>query len=139
MKSLKSLTEHLRSLQLINDDAFDSWIEKGALEYSGAVQTCGFEAPVRLYVRLEYLAILSWEAWHGSANELFFQVIKWLVANDYDFDRYGFPTFTAGVPDDEVADVQIEIRFEDPIYESQGVRVDEPTPSLVDALSLGGG
>ena len=86
MKSLKALTEHLRSLQLINDDAFDSWVEEGKLEYSGADITVG-EHPAILLFRLPYVAVFSWESWHGSAYELFAAVIQWLVAHDYDFDQ----------------------------------------------------
>lgn len=136
MKSLKALTEHLRSLQLINDDAFDSWVEKGVLEYAGSTVTAGFTAPVSQSLRINYLAVLSWEAWHGSAEALFHAVMKWLVERDYDFDQHGFPVFSAVVLDDDVVDLQIDIKFEDIVYESEGVPVAEPTPSVVTAFVM---
>lgn len=135
MKSLKALTAHLDSLQLTSKDYFDSWVEKGTLEYSGATITDGVEQ-VNLLMRLPYLAVLSWENWSGDAYRLFFEVMKWLAQHDHDFDRFGMPEFTSVVSDDNLADVQIEIRFEDHIYESGGEMVDEPTPSVVDAVTV---
>lgn len=135
MKTLKALTAHLDSLQLTDKDSFDSWVEKGTLEYSGATLIDGVER-VNLLMRVPYLAVLSWENWNGDAYRLFFSVIMWLTENDYDFDRFGMPEFTAAVSDDDLADVQIEIRFEDHIYESGGEMVDAPTSSLIDAVTV---
>lgn len=133
MKSLKALTEHLRSLQFINDDAFDSWVEKGTLEYSDCAHTEGFSAPVNILLRLPYTAVFSWESWTGNAYELFAAIVRWLRDKDYDFDHHGFPEFTVVMLDDESSDVQITIHFEDNVYEQGGVLV-EPDISTVDEL-----
>lgn len=136
MKSLKALTEHLRSLKLTDEDCFDSWVEKGELEPRNAVLTAGFDAPVSLFGSIPYTAVLDWENWHGSAYDLFFHVMQWLYEHDYDFDAMGNPTFSAVVPDDEVANVQITIRFVELIYESGGRRVDAPTPNTIDDIAV---
>ena len=136
MRWMKRLTAHLQSLGLTDHDCFDAWIEKGTLEYSGATVVNGGGDPVNLFLRVPNLVVLSWENWHGNADELFFQVVKWLVENNYNFDLFGMPEFSAVVPDDDVADVQITIHFEDRIYESNGVRVDEPEVTVVNGLSV---
>ena len=137
MKSLKALTDHLRILELIGDDAFDSWVEEGRLEYSGADITVG-DNPSKLLYRLSYVAVFSWESWHGSAYELFAVVIKWLVANNYDFDVYGWPVFNAAMLDDETVDLQITINFEDSVYEQDGKVVDQVVINSVSDISVCG-
>lgn len=149
MKSLKSLTTHLRELQLINDDGFDSWAENGKLEYSGATVLAGY-APADILYRLTYEAVFSWENWHGSAYQLFGVVVQWLADQDYDFDHYGFPAWDCEFTDDDTADIEIKIRFEDAIYrvvtpdpvtgdDVTTLTPDDPIPSVVDAAAVCGG
>ena len=138
MKSLKALTDHLDSLELTNKDSFDSWVDKGKLEYSGSTIVDGAER-VSLFMRIPYQAVLSWEDWSGNAYRLFFEVVRWLVEHDYDFDAYGTPEFVAYVSDENLADVEITIRFEDKIYESGGEMVVEPSVTVVDAIAVCGG
>lgn len=138
MKSLKALTDHLDTLQLTNPDTFESWVDKGKLEYSGSTIIDG-EERVSLFMRVPYQAVLSWEDWSGDAYRLFFEVMRWLVAHDYDFDANGMPEFVAHVSDENLADVEITIRFEDRIYESNGEMVVEPSVTAVDAIAVCGG
>ena len=144
MKSLKSLTEHLRTLQLINDDAFDSWAESGRLEYSGSTVLAGFTTASILY-RLQYEAVLSWEAWHGDAYHLFGVIVDWLSERDYDFDAFGFPAWDTEFGDDDVIDVEIRIRFEDSIYRIENpdgtvtITPEKPAPTAVETANVCGG
>ena len=144
MKSLKALTEHLRSLQLINDDAFDSWAESGRLDYSGATLLAGFTNASLLY-RLPYDAVFSWEDWHGDAFELFGEVMQWLEANDYDFDLHGTPQWDCELLDDELVNIEIKIKFEDTVYRvvmpdgSVQITPDAPTPTTVESATVCGG
>lgn len=138
MKSLKALTEHLKDLELINDN-FDAWAEKGRLEYSGTHLQAGFVKSELLY-RLQYTAVFSWEAWGGDAYFLFAMIVEWLRDHDYDFDEFGEPEWSADLLDDQTADVEISIRFEDAVYKVDGViTTEEPNPNLVDGVSVCGG
>lgn len=144
MKSLKSLTNHLRSLQLISDDAFDSWAESGRLEYSGATLLDG-KIPAELLYRLQYEAVLSWEDWHGDGFVLFGTVMEWLETHDYDFDLHGMPQFDAEFLDDELVNIEIKIRFDDAVYRitqpdgSKLITPDAPTPTAIESVSVCGG
>lgn len=147
MKSMKALTAHLRSLQLINDDAFDSWAESGKMEYSGTTVLAGF-SPVDLLYRLNYVAVYSFEDWHGNAYQLFGAVVQWLAAQNYDFDCYGMPAWDCEFTGDDVADIEIRVRFEDAVYriETQDgdatvitITPDAPEPTPVDSASVCGG
>jgi hypothetical protein len=146
MKSMKSLTAHLRELQMINDDAFDSWAESGKLEYSGATVLEGY-APVAMLYRLNYVAVYSFLDWHGNAYELFGGVVQWLAAQNYDFDHYGMPAWDCEFTGDDVADIEIRVRFEDAIYRYDTpvgdsivttITPDAPDPTVVDAASVCG-
>ncbi|MEB4591386.1 phage tail protein [Candidatus Thiothrix sp. Deng01] len=138
MKSLKALTGHLRSLQLINDDNFSSWVQDGEIEYSGAAVADGFGPPTQLLYRTVYTAIFSWESFTGSADELFSGIIRWLRDNDYDFDLYGMPHFTAVPLDEGSADVQVSLVFTDKVYEQEGKTVGY-APAVIDGVTVCGG
>lgn len=131
MKSLKSLTEYLRSLQLINDDAFDSFAVDGTLEPSSADLRSGFDPAVLLF-RQVYTAEFSWENWHGDAAQLFAIVYQWLIDHDYDFDEHGFPAWSCYPVDDSLVDVELRIKFVDPVYCQPFVTGDLPV--LLDSV-----
>lgn len=147
MKSLKALTDHLRSLQLINDDSFDSWVENGRLEPSNSLYTCGVE-PTQILYRIVYQGVFSWERWHGGGGKnayfLFAVILQWLTLHDFDFDKTnGFPTLDVEFLDDDYVDVEIKIQFEDKIYGLPDVDgalpvvIPEPVPSVVDDFVVG--
>lgn len=144
MKKLKALSEYLRSIQLIDDDSFESWAEEGTLEPAGTRFIEG-PNPVDLSLRLKYDAVLSWEGFTNDAYQLFAEVIRWLQQNSFDFDEMGFPTFDVEMIDDDSADVEIKISFEEDVYSLAPVPgetmtiVDEPTPTAVRAVSVCGG
>ena len=144
MKKLRALSSYLRSIHLIDDDRFESWAESGTLEPSGQQVISGFN-PINLAYRTQYDAILSWEAFTSDAYQLFAEVLRWLHENDYDFDEMGFPTFDVEMIDDDSADVEIKISFEEAVYALDAVDgepltlVDEPTPTTVDSIAVCGG
>lgn len=144
MKSLKALTEHLRSLQLINDDAFDSWAESGKLEASGRRITCGFD-PTELLYLLQYTAVLSFEHWHGDAYYLFAVINQWLIERDHAFDVLGYPVWDLEFEDDDVANVEIRVQFSDSVYGLPSVPgelpviIPDPTPDVVTDFDMGAG
>lgn len=115
MKLLKSLDEHLRDKQLIDDDRFDSWSEDGSLEPSFETIRVGVE-PVMLALRMRYTAVFSWEGFTGSATELFLTIMLWLSDQDYDFDELGNPTFDAEMVDNQSADVEISMSFIEAVH-----------------------
>lgn len=141
MKQLKALSDHLRDLQLIDDDRFDSWAEQGSLEPSGRKVVDGFE-PVTLAYRLQYTAVLSWEGFTHDAYQLFAEVVQWLTLNEYDFDDLGMPSFDVELVDNEAADIELTISFEEAVYTQEtddGITVvDEPEPSIVETISVCG-
>lgn len=141
MKQLKALSDHLRGLRLIDDDRFDSWAEQGTLEPSGRKIVAGFRE-VTLAYRLNYTAVLSWEGFTHDAYQLFAEVIQWLTANDYDFDELGMPAFDVELVDNEAADVELTISFEEAVYTEETAEglivVDKPEPSVVDKISVCG-
>ena len=137
MKSLKALTTHLSALELINDN-FDSWAEGGTLEYSGS-QVLGGLNPASLLYRLRYTAVFSWEGWGGDSYALFAEVMQWLVEQDYDFDVLGLPGFDADILDDQTADLDLRIRFDDAVYKiGDGISTDKPEPTTVDQVTVCG-
>lgn len=141
MRSLKELSDYLRELEYINDDAFESWAEKGEIEYSGSAVTQGFE-PVNLFFRLPYQAVFSWENWHGDAYALFGDIIRWLIERGYDFDEHGMPAFDAELLDDETTDLEITIKFCDEVYSKPLIPgqpielVEKPQPAAVEDATV---
>ena len=144
MKQLKALSDYLRDLELIDDDRFDSWAEAGTLEPSGQAITAGAN-PVNLAYRTQYTAILSWEGFTGNAYLLFAEVLRWLSENCYDYDELGFPQFDVELVDNDSADVEITVSFEESVYALEAVDgealtiVDKPSPTPVERVSVCGG
>ena len=142
MKFLKSLDQHLRDKQLIDDDSFDSWSEDGSLEPSFETVRSGVE-PVMLALRMRYTAVFSWEGFTGSAMDLFLTIMVWLSDQDYDFDELGEPTFDAEMVDNQSADVEISISFIEAVHakkddNGEWVVTDDIAPNIVETASVCG-
>lgn len=141
MKSLKALSDHIRSLQLTDDDTFDSWAEDGHIEPSGSLVVDGLEPVERLF-RNRYTAVFSWENFSGDANQLFGEIIIWLNAHNYDYDDLGNPEFDVEILTDDTAEVEIRLTFEDSVYNLPIIPgeplelVDEPTPEVVEDATV---
>lgn len=148
MKSLKALHYHLGELELINCDAFDAYVLEGKLEPSNALYTCGLDQSQILY-RINYIAVFSFEGWHGGEGRdayfLFACVLQWLTNNDYDYDNQGFPEIDVEFRDDELADLEIRIRFEDKVYGLPDVPgqlpvvIAQPVPDVVQEFDIAAG
>jgi len=141
LKLLKALSDHLRDLRLIDDDRFDSWAEQGTLAPSGRQVITG-SSPITLAYRLNYTAVLSWEGFTHDAYQLFAEVIHWLTLNCYDFDELGMPSFDVELEDNEAADIEITINFEESVYTQHTgdavIVVDSPTPTNAEHVSVCG-
>lgn len=142
MKQLKALSDYIRELHHTDDDTFDSWTESGELLYSGSMELVGFE-PAELLYRLKYIAVFHWEQFHGNPYQLFADMMRWLAEQDYDFDEFGNPEFDSAILDDNSADVQVRILFEEPVYTQPEtippVLLGDPDPETVERINVCGG
>lgn len=142
MKQLKALSDYIRTLDHTDDDTFDSWSEKGEMLYSGSDELIGAE-PAELLYRLRYVAVFHWEQFHGNPYQLFADVMRWLGDQGYDFDDLGDPEFDAAILDDNSADLQLRIGFEESIYTVPGTSpptlLDDPEPTTVEKVTVCGG
>ena len=113
-RSLKELTTYLLSLQLIDPDGYDSWAAESKPEWVGSPQRLSSGA--RLLSRNRYKAVISIEGFSSNADLLINQILLWLTNRDHDFDDLGYPELDVELLDDDKADIEISIWFEDGCY-----------------------
>lgn len=114
MKQLKALHEQLLSTGNIERDALDSWAEQGKLIPSGQLVST-FDQSVKLFDK-RYLSVFSIEAFVGDADQLFIDLMQFLMAADYDFDQWGEPSFDVEPVDQHAADIEFAVWFNESVY-----------------------
>lgn len=112
MAMLKGITAHLLAANLVAAEQLDSWMEDGELQTASKNLGNGIRV-----CRQEYDAVIQIERYAGDPALLFALVTTWVMDNDPDRVSLQLPEPTVDVDiiDDRLADVEITIRFSEPV------------------------
>lgn len=111
---LKALHAHLVSLNLVDENQIESWLEDARLVPEGKTETVGTDDMVGINLAYkDYNAVFWLENFAGNPDLLFALVIAWLMENDPDRDSDMDPTFEVDPIDDKYADVEIKLPFKE--------------------------
>lgn len=125
MKKLQQLTAFIVGLDLVAAENIDAWVENPKIVPRG--KSMG-EGGIVLYTQT-YDAVISIERFpHKThpAELLFGHVCAWLMENDGERDEIADPNTDVDVLDDETADVEITISFEEDV-----LAVPDPAGTIV--------
>lgn len=114
MIKLQQITKHLLSLNLVAAEQIDSWVENPQIIPSA--KSLG-QGTVVLY-RQTYDAVIYIERFNHQAHPaelLFGCVCAWLMENDDDRDEIAAPRTDVEILDDNLADIEITISFEEDV------------------------
>lgn len=128
MIKLQQITQFLVNLNLVDVSQIDSWVENPQIVPSGKSLGSG---GIVLY-RQEYDAVISIERFphkNHPAELLFGQICAWLMESDPDRDEIAKPRTDVDILDDQTADIEITISFEENI---------EAVPDPAGTINLGG-
>jgi hypothetical protein len=117
MLKLQLLTAFIINLDLVAVEQIDSWVESPQIIPSGRCLT----ADGVILFRHEYDAVISIERYPHSrhpAELLFAHICAWLLDHDSDRDQIATPRTDVDILDDDTADIEITISFEEDV---QGV------------------
>lgn len=113
MHKLAQITAFLVQQNLVAVEQIDSWVENPNIVPAGELRGDG----IILY-RQTYDAVISIERYphkNHPAELLFALVCAWLMDNDADRDDIPTPQTDVDILDDETADVEITISFEEDV------------------------
>lgn len=114
MVKLQQLTQFLINLDLVAVEQIDAWVENPRIIPAAKSNGRGI-----LLYRQAYDAVISIERFpHKThpAELLFAHVSAWLITNDSERDEIAQPRTEVDILDDDTADIEISIDFEEDIY-----------------------
>lgn len=112
LDKLKGITAHLLAANLVAAEQLDSWMEDGELETASKNLGNGLRV-----CRQSYDAVIQIERYAGDPALLFALVTTWVMENDPERQSLELPepTVDVDVIDERVADVEITVRFSEPV------------------------
>ncbi len=112
MRKLTALCRAIEEATRLPRSGFDAWAELGTLELSGRNLGAGVEI-----CRFQYNGVLWVRRYPGDGSDLLALVAAWLRDNDPERDDLGLddPDVNVELNDPFSADVDISIRFEEPV------------------------
>jgi len=111
---IKALHAHLASLNLVDKNQIDSWIEDARLIPEGKTETVGTDDMVGVNLAyMDYNAVFLIENFSGNPTLLLALVAAWLMQNNPDRDSDEDPTFEIDPIDDKYDDVEIKLPFKE--------------------------
>lgn len=113
MKLLKQLSSYLIDKSIFDRDAYSAHAESARLQWIG--ESIAEDGSVQLFV-MAYDAVISIERFNETPAQLFTHVMLFLSSIDYDFDELGDPEFDADPEDDSAYEIEITLRFEEPVH-----------------------
>lgn len=112
---LKAFHAHLASLNLVDKNQIESWMEDARLVPEGKNETVGIDDMVGVNLAyMDYNAVFFIENFSSNNPALLLAlVIAWLMENDPDRDSDMDPTFEIDPIDDKHDDVEIKMPFKE--------------------------
>ena len=111
MIKLRALTTYLIERQLVLPEQLDSWTDQVNLELIWKPDIGGLHMG-----DMRYSATIALERFADHPGRLMALVGSWLEGNDQDRDELPAPKFDITMLDDDLADVDITLEFNEPQY-----------------------
>lgn len=111
MIKLRALTAYLLERQLVLAEQLDSWTDQVNLELIWKPDIGGMRMG-----DMRYSATIALERFADHPGRLMALVGSWLESNDQDRDELPAPKFDITMLDDDLADVDITLEFNEPQY-----------------------
>lgn len=111
MIKLRALTTYLLERQLVLPEQLDSWTDQVNLELIWKPDIGGLHMG-----DMRYSATIALERFADHPGRLMALVGSWLEGNDQDRDELPAPKFDITMLDDDLADVDITLEFNEPQY-----------------------
>lgn len=111
MIKLRALTSYLIERQLVPSEQLDSWTDQVNLELIWKPDIGGLRMG-----DMRYSATIALERFADHPGRLMALVGSWLEGNDQDRDELSAPKFDITMLDDDLADVDITLEFNEPQY-----------------------
>lgn len=111
MIKLRALTAYLLERQLVLSEQLDSWTDQVNLELIWKPDTGGLRMG-----DMRYSATIALERFADHPGRLMALVGSWLEGNDQDRDELSAPKFDITMLDNDLADVDITLEFNEPQY-----------------------
>ncbi|CAI8790961.1 phage tail protein [Pseudomonas sp. IT-P218] len=111
MIKLRALTAYLLERQLVLPEQLDSWTDQVNLELIWKPDIGGMRMG-----DMRYSATIALERFADHPGRLMALVGSWLESNDQDRDELPVPKFDITMLDDDLADVDIALEFNEPQY-----------------------
>jgi hypothetical protein len=108
---LRALTTYLIERQLVLPEQLDSWTDQVNLELIWKPDIGGLHMG-----DMRYSATIALERFADHPGRLMALVGSWLEGNDQDRDELSAPKFDITMLDDDLADVDITLEFNEPQY-----------------------
>jgi hypothetical protein len=108
---LRALTTYLIERQLVPSEQLDSWTDQVNLELIWKPDIGGLHMG-----DMRYSATIALERFADHPGRLMALVGSWLEGNDQDRDELSAPKFDITMLDDDLADVDITLEFNEPQY-----------------------
>ena len=112
MRKLTAISKHLQQVTGMQRERFFAFADQGTLLPTGRNLGNGVEVGI-----FKYDAVIQIERYPGDAYHLLAVIAAWLADNDPDRDDAGLvdPDIDISLNDDETADVDLSIEFEERI------------------------
>lgn len=111
MIKLRALTTYLIERQLVLPEQLDSWTDQVNLELIWKPDVDGMRMG-----DMRYTATIALERFADHPGRLMALVGSWLEGNDQDRDELPAPKFDVTMLDNDLADVDITLEFNEPQY-----------------------
>ena len=111
MIKLRALTTYLIERQLVLPEQLDSWTDQVNLQLIWKPDTGGMRMG-----DMRYSATIALERFADHPGRLMALVGSWLEGNDQDRDELPAPKFDVTMLDNDLADVDITLEFNEPQY-----------------------